>query len=202
MTNHVHLLITATHASSPARMMQMLGRSYVRYFNDRHERTGTLWEGRYRSTLVDCERYFLTCSRYVESNPVRAGMVERPDLYRWSSFRCNADGAPDALVTPHPVYMALGKGVWTRRDAYRALFSSALDPDELDAIRRATNRGTVLGSTRYREMLEEAVQRRLSRLSHGGIRRRPTASPPDDTDARTSSDFNDADPLISTSLTP
>jgi putative transposase len=171
MTNHVHLLLTPKDAGSAGRMMQTLGRHYVRYFNDRYGRSGTLWEGRYRSTMVESDRYFLACSRYVESNAVRAGMVARPDLYRWSSYCCNAEGEPDALVTPHACYLELDGCPALRRASYRALFSSPCDPDVLDAIRRATNDGTVLGGAPHREWLEASLNRRLTRASHGGDRR-------------------------------
>ncbi len=117
MSNHTHLLVTAIEPRAPSRMMQSLGRSYVRYFNERHGRTGTLWEGRYRSSVIDSELYFFQCSRYIESNPVRAGMVSEPAAYRWSSFRSNADGEPDALVRRHPVYLALGRWGMERRAA-------------------------------------------------------------------------------------
>jgi len=142
MTNHVHLLLTASEARSPSRMMQALGRRYVRYFNDRFERTGTLWEGRFRSSVIDSERYFFQCSRYIETNPVRAGLATRPSDYRWSSYRCNANGAPDVLVTAHPIYRTLGDDDASRRDAYRALFASPLDTEAIDDMRVATRRGT------------------------------------------------------------
>ena len=142
MTNHVHLLLTVSEARSPSRLMQMLGRRYVRYFNDRVERTGTLWEGRFRSSVIDSERYFFQCSRYIEMNPVRAGLAMRPVDYPWSSYRCNALGAFDGLVTTHPLYRALGDHDGRRRDAYRALFASPLDPDVVEDVRMATRRGT------------------------------------------------------------
>jgi putative transposase len=123
-------------------MMQALGRRYVRYFNDRYERTGTLWEGRFRSSVIDSERYFFQCSRYIESNPVRAGLATRPVDYRWSSHRCNAFGTPDALVTVHPLYRALGDHDVARRDAYRAMFASTLDALAVEYMRVATRRGT------------------------------------------------------------
>jgi putative transposase len=145
MTNHVHLLVTAGDAGAPARMMQGLGRIYVQHFNERYERTGTLWEGRYRSAMIDSETYFLQCSRYVEMNPVRAGLVVTPGEWRWSSFRSNADGQPDALVRRHPVYLALGHTATARREAYRTLFTTPLAPPVVDAIRRATNKGRALG---------------------------------------------------------
>jgi putative transposase len=138
----VHLLLTASEARSPSRMMQALGRRYVRYFNDRFERTGTLWEGRFRSSVIDSERYFFQCSRYIETNPVRAGLATRPSDYRWSSYRCNANGAPDVLVTAHPIYRTLGDDDASRRDAYRALFASPLDTEAIDDMRVATRRGT------------------------------------------------------------
>ena len=144
MTNHAHLLVTAEDASAAGRMMQSMGPAYVRYFNRRHGRTGTLWEDRFRSGRIDSERYLLQCSRYIEMNPVRAGIVQEPGAYRWSSFRSNARGEFDALVRPHPVYLALGRGASVRREAYRALFTAPLDGILLDAI-RATHKGIALG---------------------------------------------------------
>jgi REP-associated tyrosine transposase len=145
MPNHSHLLVTAEDALAAARMMQSLGRIYVHYFNKRHSRTGTLWEGRYRSSLIDSERYFLQCSRYIEMNPVRAGLVNEPAAYRWSSFRSNAEGEPDMLIRRHSVYLALGRWGSARREAYRALFDTPLPWPTVDAIRRASSRSTVLG---------------------------------------------------------
>jgi putative transposase len=135
MTNHVHLLATPAETRSPALMMQALGRRYVRYFNDRHGRTGTLWEGRYRSRLIDSERYLLACSRYIELNPVRAGLAAVPAAYRWSSFRSNGEGAPDHVITAHSAYRALGMSWAERRSAYRALFALPLDAESIVAIR-------------------------------------------------------------------
>jgi len=145
MTNHSHLLVTADESASPARMMQSLGVKYVLYFNARHGRTGTLWEGRYRSSPIDSERYYLACSRYIETNPVRAGLVRDPSGYRWSSFRSNAEGTPDVLVRPHPVYLSLGARSSARREAYRALFETPLAWSMIDVIRRVTNSGVGLG---------------------------------------------------------
>jgi len=152
-------------------MMQSLGRCYVRHFNERHGRTGTLWEGRYRSSLIDSERYFLQCSQYIETNPVRARLVLGPGEYRWSSFRSNAYGQADALVRRHAVYLALGRWESNRREAYRALFDAALELPMLDAIRRATNKGVVLGFDGSGPELERALGRSLSRGKHGGDRR-------------------------------
>ena len=170
MRNHVHLLVTPATKHSPARLMQGLGRWYVRYFNERHGRTGTLWEGRYRSTLIDSERYFLACSRYIELNPVRAGVVADTADFAWSSFRGNALGACDYLLTPHETYRALGATSAARQAAYRALFDQPLGARMVDAFRIAAKRGTALGSALWAQRLEARLERRLTRLSHGGHR--------------------------------
>lgn len=171
MTNHVHLLLTPGDERAPARMMQAVGRRYVRYINGCYRRTGTLWEGRYKSTLIDSEHYLLICSRYIELNPVRAGMVENPETYRWSSYRHNAYGELDTLITPHALYRALGPRPADQQVAYRALFKAQLEAQTLEAIRNATNDGAVLGHDRFREQIEAALQRRVARLAHGGDRR-------------------------------
>ena len=164
MTNHVHLLLTPSDELGPGRMMQALGRVYVRYFNMHHGRTGTLWEGRYRSTIVDSERYLLTCSRYIELNPVRAGMVAHPREYSWSSYQRNAHGKNDRLITPHPIYQDLDADSVSRQEAYRGFFENQLDPSAIDAIRRATNRGTALGGTRFHKHVEGILRRPLKQL--------------------------------------
>lgn len=135
MTNHIHLLVTPTDIAGPARLMRSLGRRYVRYFNDRYRRTGTLWEGRFRSALIDSAAYFFACSRYIELNPVRAGIAVNPASYEWSSFRHNAYGAVDRVVTPHPQYDALGVESDARCAAYRALFDTELESNVVAAIR-------------------------------------------------------------------
>jgi putative transposase len=109
MTNHVHLLVTPEQPFSVMHAMQDLGRKYVRYINHSYKRTGGLWEGRYKASLVDSEAYLLTCMRYIEMNPVRAGMVEHPGEYRWSSYSANADGESNVILTMHPLYKALGR---------------------------------------------------------------------------------------------
>jgi putative transposase len=141
MTNHVHLLATPESPSSLPKTLQSLGRRYVQYFNYTYGRTGTLWEGRYRATVIDTERYLLTCMRYVELNPVRAGMVTRPGEYRWSSYHRNGDGASDPLVGDHDLYRRLGRTIEQRCAAYRRLFRSQLPKADLEAIREATHSG-------------------------------------------------------------
>ncbi len=140
MTNHIHLLCSLANKNSLARTMQSLGIRYTRYFNAAQTRTGTLWEGRFRSCVIDSDAHFMGCSRYIEMNPVRAGLAPTPDVYRWSSYKANALGRPDALLTPHETYLRLGTDDEGRRSAYRAVFAeSSLALDE--RLRAATNRG-------------------------------------------------------------
>jgi len=149
MTNHVHLLITPEHADSAGLLMKSLGQRYVQYVNRTYRRSGTLWEGRFRSCLVQKAGYLLACQRYIELNPVRAAMVAHPAEYRWSSYRANAQGEVDVLVQPHPVYMGLGSDAAARQAAYRELFRYELEPGLVDEIRRATNGNFALGCERF-----------------------------------------------------
>lgn len=161
MTNHVHLLVTPTKAKAVGRMMQTLGRKYVAHVNTRYRRTGTLWEGRYKSCLVDSEEYILACYRYIELNPVRAGMVESPAEYRWSSHRCNSLGESNHLLRPHPQYLALG-GVDARlHEAYRALFASEITQERLTEIRSYLQQQKVLGSSRFQAQIEATLGRHV-----------------------------------------
>jgi putative transposase len=139
MTNHVHLLASPTTPDGLGRCMQALGIRTTRSVNARRSRVGTLWSGPYRAAPIIDERYFIACSRYIEMNPVRAGLAPEPAAFRWSSYRANADGRNDPLVTPHAIYLSLGATPDARRAAYRALFDQALDDDTLAAIRAATN---------------------------------------------------------------
>lgn len=175
MTNHVHLLVTAGQPDSISLAMRDLGRRYVQYVNFVYRRTGSLWEGRFRAGLVDSEVYFLRCCRYIELNPVRAQMVARPGDYRWSSYRCHADGTPDRLVSTHEQYERLGVTSDERQFAYRALFLSELDSTELSAIRDAVNRGWPLGSERFRDEIEAALQRAARPPKRGRPSRRDAA---------------------------
>jgi putative transposase len=166
MTNHLHLLATpADHAGAGA-MMQAIGRVYVPYFNGTYGRCGGLWEGRYRSTVVEDDRYFLTCMRYIELNPVRAGMVARPFEYVWSSFRANACGLADSLVTPHTAYTDLGATGPARASAYRALFDREIPARDLEFIRDSTQHGWALGGAAFRQRLT-AHGRRAERAPMG-----------------------------------
>jgi putative transposase len=159
MTNHVHLLVTPMAAHGVSHLMQDVGRKYVRYVNHTYHRSGTLWEGRFKSSLVDSEAYLLVCMRYIELNPVRAGMVAHPDEYRWSSYGHNACGRPDRAVSPHPLYTALGTDSAQRHEAYRELFRHHLDPLLTGAIREAVNQELVLGRDCFKERIEEMTKR-------------------------------------------
>ncbi|MHB8759669.1 MAG: transposase [Thiobacillus sp.] len=175
MTNHVHLLATPAREESIGKTFQSVGRRYVQYFNHAYGRSGTLWEGRYRATVVDSERYLLTLMRYIELNPVRAGMVAAPRDYPWSSYRANALGkrGPDAdWVTPHEQYARLGRDEAARRKAYRALFTATIDADDLATIRDCTHKGWALGGLRFRQEIEALGQRRASSLGVGRPRKR------------------------------
>lgn len=162
MTNHVHLLVSADRDDAPGEMMKALGQRYVQYFNRTYRRSGTLWEGRYRSCPVQAETYLLACQRYIELNPVRAAMVAHPADYRWSSYRANAHGEVDALISPHAVYHAIGLDEVGRQATYRELFRHELEPSLVDDIRRATNGNFLLGETRFAEEVASALGRRVT----------------------------------------
>jgi putative transposase len=146
MTNHVHFIMTPAIDDAIAMTMQAVGRCYVRYFNTKYGRSGTLWEGRYRAALITSETWLLTCYRYIELNPVRAMMAASPMEYRWSSYHANAFGNCDALVSPHELYISLDSHPTRRLMAYRALFDRHLCAETLDELRQATHRGRPLGS--------------------------------------------------------
>ncbi len=183
MPNHIHLLASPQDADSLPRTMQSVGRRYVRYLNRRIERSGTLWEGRYRATVVDTDAYFMRVARYIELNPVRAALSPDPGSYRWSSHRANALGAADPLITPHALYQSLGVDTAARAGAYRALFAEPLSDEMLANIRGATNRGWALGDDAFQERISAAGGRRAKPLAKGRTRGRtdtPVSSPSPD----------------------
>ncbi|MES2299160.1 MAG: transposase [Pseudomonadota bacterium] len=171
MTNHVHLLMSALTATSAAQMMKALGQRYAQYINRTYGRSGTLWEGRYRSCPTQHEAYVLACYRYIELNPVRSRMVDHPADYRWSSYRANAHGEASPFVQSHPVYDALAAEQSARQAAYRALFQSELQTGLIEQIRRATNGNRVLGDHRFAAQVEASLGRRAAE----GIPGRPRA---------------------------
>ncbi len=167
MTNHVHLLATPRTGTSLSRTLQSVGRRYVQYFNYTYDRTGTLWEGRYKATPIDSEQYLLTCMRYIELNPVRAGMVDHPGEYPWSSYPANAQGKEDTLITPHSLYRRLGRTDNERQAAYRQLFRAQLSKSDIEAIREATNKAWALGNDRFKAKIETLTGRRTAPLPRG-----------------------------------
>ena len=162
MTNHVHLLVSSHSGGSIGALMKALGQRYVQYANRTYRRTGSLWEGRYRSCLTQEESYLLACQRYIELNPLRAGMVDHPADYRWSSYRVNAQGEESPLITPHSLYLALDATPAARQAAYRELFRHELEPRMVDAIRQATNGNFALGDWRFGEEITWALGKRAT----------------------------------------
>ena len=169
MTNHVHLLITPQRSDGPAKLMQSLGRRYVQYINHAYRRSGSLWEGRYKSSAVQAECYLFACMRYIELNPVRAGMVSDPAQYRWSSYRHNGLGQADERLVAHPLYQSLGLGrdAEDRRASYRALFRAELDDDPIGDIRLALAQSQPLGDDRFAERICARVGVRRATAKRG-----------------------------------
>ena len=171
MTNHVHLLITPHKKNGLSKVIQMLGRYYVQYFSFTYQRTGTLWEGRYKATLIDSEHYALGCYRYIELNPVRANMVNHPSEYPWSSYAYNALGKTDELVIEHELYERLGKSDQLRCEAYCSLFNVDVPQRTIEEIREATNKSWVLGSDFFKETIEAKINRPMNPRGKGGDRK-------------------------------
>jgi putative transposase len=167
MCNHVHLLATPAENGGIGRLMQGLGRSYVPFFNLLMDRTGTLWEGRFKSCLVDSDAYLLRCYRYIELNPVRAGITAEPGAFRWSSYHCNGLGAPDPLICPHPTYRALGSTAAERCTAYRAIVSEGCERAEAEHIRTVTSRQRAFGATAFQHELETLHLRPMGSVKRG-----------------------------------
>ena len=169
MGNHVHLLLTPPAEDSVAQLAISLGRRYVQYINKHYDRIGTLWQGRYKSSLVTTDDYFLSCQRYIELNPVRAALTDDPAYYRWSSYWANGLGQPDPLVTPHQIYLGLANNEPERLAAYRALFNIALNDKVVDDIRIAINQGHPLG----RESFLDEIAKSTATPRHIKLRGRP-----------------------------
>jgi putative transposase len=167
MTNHVHLLVTPAAPDALPRTMQSLGRRYVRQVNRLYQRTGTLWEGRYRAAPIDSDEYFFSCCRYIELNPVRAGMARHPRDYVWSSYRAHAEGKHDPLAVEPPIFRRLGNTAIERRKSYRNLFRQPLAEKFLDDLRAATNGGWALGNDRFKQKIAKALGRRVTPLPAG-----------------------------------
>jgi putative transposase len=167
MTNHVHLLVTPSTSEGLSCMMQELGRQYVTFFNQAYSRTGTLWEGRFKSCLVGSDTHLLQCYRYIELNPVRAGMVNHPGEYIWSSYQCNALGKHSSLTCHHPQYLALGLTRNERLANYSALVRQNPGNNELNDIRDALNKGMALGNEKFKDEMEMLLSRRVRPATPG-----------------------------------
>lgn len=167
MTNHVHLLLTPPQPENVPRLIISLGRRYVQYINKTYRRTGTLWDSRYKSSLVQEEPYLLLCQRYIELNPVRAAMVNDPAHYRWSSYAANALGQSDTLITPHSLYTAMAANDASRRENYRALFRSQIDSPTIADIRLALSQSQPLGNARFMDTIERMTGQRCEPKPRG-----------------------------------
>jgi putative transposase len=161
MTNHVHLLLTPVKKDSASMLMKHLGQRYVQYINRTYKRSGTLWEGRFRSCLTQDEKYVLACYRYIELNPVRANMVSHPRSYPWSSYRVNAEGVQSDLIRPNEQYLRLGNTSGLRREAYSGLFDAHIDTAVIDEIRSSTNGNYVLGNNQFKDEISAVLKRRV-----------------------------------------
>lgn len=161
MTNHVHLLVTPNTPNGVSLLMQDTGREYVPYINKAYRRSGTLWEGRFKSSLVESSEYCLTCYQYIELNPVRAMMVKSPGDYPWSSYQTNGLEATDHLITPHRQWLKLGHDLPSRHAAYRRLFEAEIAGKRLEAIRHSNRKGLPLGCKRFRAEIESQLNIKL-----------------------------------------
>jgi len=167
MTNHIHLLVSPETAHSLPRAMKHVNWRYSRYVNDTQERTGSLWEGRYRASLIEADDYFFACSRYIELNPVRAGLAKAPGEYRWSSYKANAEGKADPLISPHALYTQLAAAPEGRPAAYAGLFEGAIPETTLGAIRDAINGGWPLGPERFAALVSRHAGKAVTPRKRG-----------------------------------
>lgn len=172
MTNHTHLLVTPQSECTIPLVMQAMGRTYVQALNRKYERTGTLWQGRYKASLVQDDRYLLTCYKYIELNPVRAGLVAAPQDYSYSSFAHNAHGEPNALITTHETYDSLAHTPKGRQTAYRRMFVDGVAPELLSTIRDTTNACLVLGDDAFKDQIENKLGRSVRPRKSGRPRMR------------------------------
>jgi putative transposase len=161
MTNHFHLLLEPKDKDNISLLIKLLGAKYVHYINKVYTRTGTLWEGRFKCSLIDKESYFLSCLRYIETNPVRAGIVNAPELYCWSSYRFRAFGEKNPILDFDPWYNSLGNDDEERQFIYRQFFQNLMPEPAIKVIREMTNKGGIIGTDDFRTQIEEITQRRI-----------------------------------------
>jgi putative transposase len=167
MPDHLHLLATPSDDLGLGRMMQWIGRHYVPYFNQKYGRAGTLWQGRYKATVIDAERYLLACSAYMELNPVRAGLASSAEEYPWSSYRHHIGASPAPLIADHSLYWALGNTPFDREAAYKSLVEQGVAAETVEAITSATRKGWALGSDQFKDRLQKAGNRRVRPAKRG-----------------------------------
>jgi len=167
MTNHIHFLVTPQDRQGVSQMMQHIGRRYVPYINHTYGTSGSIWEGRFKASLVHDEDYLLTCMRYIELNPVRANMISNPGQYRWSSYRTNAQGKENELITPHALYQQMGRTKHERCEAYKALFKAHIEPEDLNDIRASLQTGTPLGNDYFKEKIEKKLKTKVGQARRG-----------------------------------
>ncbi|WP_344765140.1 transposase [Actimicrobium antarcticum] len=167
MPNHLHLLASPSDKDGLSGMMQWIGRHYVPYFNRKYERVGGLYQGRFKATLIDAEPYFMSCCRYIELNPVRAGMVADPADFPWSSYAHHVGTQSNPLITDHALYWSLGNTPFQREAAYRALVQQGLSSEEMTALTDAVLKGWALGSPQFRTQMEKRLQRRVGPVRRG-----------------------------------
>jgi putative transposase len=171
LPDHIALLVSPADATGLGRMMQWIGRHYVPYFNVKYQRTGTLWQGRYKATVIDASQYLLLCSSFIELDSVRSGLASNPADYPWSSCAHHVGSKPDALITDHPIYWALGNTPFDRELAYRALLDHGLTASEVETLSEATRKGWPLGSEKFKDALARQLSRRVSPAKRGRPRR-------------------------------
>lgn len=174
MGNHIHLLLSSARPGALSRAMRGLGQCYVQAFNLKHHRSGTLWQGRFKSCLVGSERYLLAVYRYIELNPVRAALCDRPEAYVWSSVHANLGRRTDGIVTPHACYLGLHADPVQRAALYREWLKEGIGDDDLQRIRRHMEQERVLGSRRFQAMMEAALERPVQVRPRGRPRKIPT----------------------------
>jgi len=177
MGNHMHMLASPSDTHGLGRMMQWVGRFYVPYFNRKYDRTGTLWQGRFKTSVIESEQYFMLCSRYIELNPVRAGFAGQPSGYRWSSYAHHVGDQSDALIVDHPLYWALGNTPFEREAAYRQWMAQAIVQEDEDKLRQAVQKGWTLGSEQFQIGLENRTNRRVRPAKKGRPFKQAMAEP-------------------------
>lgn len=174
LPSHLHLLVSPSDGAGLGKMMQLVGRHYVPYFNSKYQRAGTLWQGRYRATVIESDQYFLLCSRYIESHPVRAGLVAAAEDYPWSSIAHHIGVRPDPLIIDHSIFWALGNTPFDREASYKAMLELGLSQREVEALTEATLKGWALGSDRFKALLAKQVNRRVVPAKRGRPRKPST----------------------------